>query len=128
MKKHVLLSVLFFSVLSGFAQSSDPQNMKVVTNSEPSFPQGDQALYTYVYMNLKYPETAVKKYIEGEVTLSFDVKPDSTVANVLVISGVGNGVDEELKKLVSGMKFIPAVQNGRKVKMNTMYSFPVKAH
>lgn len=125
-----ILTLLLFSCIGTvcFAQSGDPQNMKVVTSSEPAYPKGDQALYTYVYMNLKYPEAAIKKFVEGEITLSFDVKPDSTVSNIVLISGVGNGVDEELKKLIQSMKFIPAVQNGRAVKMNTMYSFPVKAH
>lgn len=127
MKKTVLILLFSFFGTFLFAQS-DPQNMKVVTNSEPSYPKGDQALFTYVYMNLKYPEAAIKKFVEGEITLSFDVKPDSTVSNIVLISGVGNGVDEELKKLILGMKFVPAVQNGRPVKMNTMYSFPVKAH
>ena len=100
----------------------------MVTNTEPAFPKGDNALFTYVYMNLKYSDESKKKYIEGEVTLSFDVKPDSTVTNAMVISGVGYGVDEEVKKLIQSLKFSPGVQNGMVIKMNTMYTFPIKAH
>lgn len=126
MKKHILVICLIsFSVV---ALGQDKQNIKIVTNTEPSFPKGDNALYTYVYMNLKYSEESKKKYIEGEVTLSFDVKSDSTVTNVMVISGVGYGVDEEVKKLIQTLKFSPGVQNGMVIKMNTMYTFPVKAH
>jgi len=127
MKRSLLLFFLFCSSFSVFAQA-DKQNIKVVTNSEPSFPKGDNALYTYVYMNLKYSEESKMKYVVGEVTLSFDVKVDSTVTNVSVISGVGYGVDEEVKKLIQTLKFSPGVQNGTPVKMNTMYTFPVKAH
>ncbi len=108
--------------------ASDPQNIKVETDSEPTYPKGEQALYQEVYMNTKYPEDSKKKYIEGEVTLSFDVKTDSTITNVLIISGVGNGVDEAVKSYVEKLKFAPGVQNGMKIKMNTMYTFPVKAH
>lgn len=116
---------LFFIIPAfSFAQ----QNSKVLTNAEPSYPKGDNELYTYMYYNLKFTEEAKQKNVEGEVTLSFDVKTDSTTTNILVISGVGYGVDEEIKKIVSTLKFSPGVQNGIPVKMNTMYTFPIKAH
>lgn len=116
---------LFFIIPAfSFAQ----QNSKVLTNAEPSYPKGDNELYTYMYYNLKFTEEAKQKNVEGEVTLSFDVKTDSTTTNILVISGVGYGVDEEIKKIVSTLKFSPGVQNGIPVKMNTMYTLPIKAH
>jgi protein TonB len=127
MKKLLPFLLLLLAAAAGFAQS-DKQNMKVVTNTEPAYPKGDNELYTYVLMNTKYSDEAKKKYLQGEVTLSFDVNPDSTVSNIVIISGVGSGVDEEVKKLVQGLKFSPAMQNGNRVKMNTMYTFPVKAH
>ena len=127
MKKQLLTLILLALSVIGFSQA-DKQNIKVVTNTEPSFPKGDNALYQYVLMNVKYSEEAKKKYIVGDVTVSFDVKPDSTVTNAIVISGIGYGVDEEVKKLVQTLKFIPGVQNGMVIKMNTMYTFPVKAH
>lgn len=123
----MMFSFIFFA-LAGFSQTADPQNRKVITDSEPAYPKGEQALYTEVMYTINYPEEAKKKFVQGEVTLSFDVKPDSTVANIIIISGVGNGVDEEVKKYIEKLKFAPAVQNGRTVKMNTMYTFPVKAH
>lgn len=128
-KSFLFLTLLLFSII-GFAQQTDKdkQNIKVQTNTEPSYPKGDNELYSYVLYNVKYSDESKKKYIEGEVTLSFDVKADSTVTNVLIISGVGYGVDEEVKKLIQTLKFIPGVQNGVPIKMNTMYSFPVKAH
>lgn len=130
LKKNIIIVILsVFSVL-GFAQEAktDKQNKQVVTDTEPSFPKGDNELYQYVLYNLNYSEESKKKYIEGEVTLSFDVKADSTVSNMMLISGVGYGIDDEVKKLIGKLKFIPGVQNGFPIKMNTMYSFPVKAH
>ena len=127
MKRQILVLILIMFSEIGFSQT-DKQNIKVVTNTEPSFPKGDNFLYQYVLMNVKYSEEAKKKYIEGEVTISFDVKSDSVVTNAIVIGGVGYGVDEEVKKIIQSLKFSPAVQNGTIVKMNTMYTFPVKAH
>lgn len=127
--------MLFFFLLAPLAvcaQESttrpDKQNMQVVTSQEPFYPKGEQALYTHVLYSVKYSDESKKKYIEGEVTLSFDVMADSTVANPVVISGVGYGIDEEVKRVVKELKFAPAIQMGTPVKMNVMYSFPVKAH
>src|SRR5450631_1180170 len=107
MKNKLLFLPFLLLSITGFSQT-DKQNIKVVTNTEPSFPKGDNALYQYVLMNVKYSDEAKKKYIEGEVTISFDVKSDSTITNAVIISGVGYGVDEEVKKLVQSLKFIPA--------------------
>lgn len=129
MKKIIYSLFISFFFFSAHAQKgNDAQNMKVITNSEPVFPKGDLALFAEVMYDTPYPEAAIKKYVEGEVTLSFDVKTDSTVSNIVLISGVGSGVDEEVKKMIAKLKFAPAIQNGISVKMNTMYSFPVKAH
>lgn len=129
-KMRILTFIFLLFSIYGYSQTtiSDKQNSQVVTNTEPSFPKGDNELFRYVLYNLNYPEESKKKYIEGEVTLSFDVKADSTVSNIVLISGVGNGIDDEVKKLIQTLKFIPGVQSGFPVKMNTMYSFPVKAH
>lgn len=125
----ILLVILLSLSLAAFAQENpDPQNRKVITNQEPFFPAGEQALYTQVYYGVKYPEEAKKKFVEGEVTLSFEVLTDSTVTNAHIISGVGHGVDEEVKNFVKTLKFAPAIQNDHPVKMVVMYSFPVKAH
>ena len=107
--------------------SADKQNMQVSTQ-DAAFPKGDQALYNYVMYNVKYPDDAIKKYAEGTVELSFDVMPDSTVSNVKVISDVGYGVGEAVKKLLETLKFSPATMMGMKVKSNLIMDFPVKAH
>jgi len=129
-KKNIIIAILSMFSATGFAQETktDKQNKPVVTDAEPSFPKGDNELYQYVLYNLNYSEESKKKYIEGEVTLSFDVKADSSVSNVMLISGVGYGIDDEVKSLIGKLKFIPGVQNGFPIKMNTMYSFPIKAH
>lgn len=126
----VVLALIFFSSTI-FAQKDslhDPQNIKVITTREPFYPKGEQALYTEVLYGIKYSEESKKKYIEGEVTLSFDVLADSTVSNCILISDVGYGVGEEVKKYVQQLKFAPAIQLGVPVKMNVMWNFPVKAH
>ena len=107
---------------------NDKQNIAVVTEQEPFYPKGDLELYKYVLNAVKYSDEAKQKFIEGEVMLSFDVLPDSTISNANVISGVCCGINEEVQRVVKVLKFAPAMQNGIKMRMNVMMNFPVKAH
>jgi TonB family protein len=107
---------------------NDKQNIAVVTEQEPFYPKGDLELYKYVLNAVKYSDEAKQKFIEGEVMLSFDVLPDSTISNANVISGVCCGINEEVQRVVKVLKFAPAMQNGIKMRMNLMMNFPVKAH
>jgi outer membrane biosynthesis protein TonB len=115
------------SVKTPSEEKTDKQNMQVTTQ-DAFYPKGEQALYTYVMYNVKYSEESKKNFTSGNVELSFDVMPDSTVKNARIISDVGYGVGDEVKKLVEKLKFAPAIQMGMKVKMNLIMGFPVKAH
>jgi len=129
MKKLNLLLVFFGLAAGTFAQTKDdPQNIKVSNTRDPEYPKGEQALYQEVLMNVKYPPESIQRYVEGTVELSFDVKTDSSVANIIVLKGIDSGVDDAVKKYVGKLKFIPAMQNGVLVKMNVDMVFPVKAH
>ena len=123
-------SPLFWRGAGGEASAQttpDKQNMQVSTQ-DAFYPKGEQALYTYIMYKTKYPQEAIVNYATGNVELSFDVMPDSTVKNVKIITDVGYGVGEAVKKMVEQLKFAPAIQMGMKVKMNLIMDFPVKAH
>jgi TonB family protein len=134
MKKYLLISNIAFlcQFIDAKAQNKEPyndkQNITVVTEQEPFYPMGDLELYKYVLNAIKYSDEAKQKIIEGEVMLSFDVLPDSTINNINVISGVCCGINEEVQRVVKGLKFAPAMQNGIKMRMNVMMNFPVKAY
>jgi TonB family protein len=140
MKIFYLIS--FWLLVAGFWQTTNAQNTPPdkpgspavdkqniqVTTQDAFYPKGDQALYNYIMYNVKYPEESIKKYVEGTVSMSFDVMPDSAVANVKVISDPGYGVGDAVKKMVETLKFAPAIMMGTRVKTNLMMDFPVKAH
>jgi outer membrane biosynthesis protein TonB len=105
----------------------DKQNMQVTTQ-DAFYPKGEQALYTYIMYNTKYSPESIKNYVTGNVELSFDVMPDSTIKNAKIISDVGYEVGDAVKKLVEQLKFAPAIMMGTKVKSNLIMDFPVKAH
>ncbi|MGD0712030.1 MAG: energy transducer TonB [Bacteroidales bacterium] len=103
-------------------------NFKVVTQQEPYYPGGDQKLYTYFYNNIHYSDAAIAKKLAGNVMVSFDVMPDSTLANLSVLSGIEKGIDEEILQLVKPLKYAPGIQNGTATKMNVILSVPVRAN
>jgi TonB family protein len=87
-------------------------NLKPV-NKESEFVGGIQALAQYLQKNLVYPDTAVKKNVEGTVLVQFSVNKDGSVGEVKVISGneLGYGLPEEAIRVVSNMpKWVPAKQ------------------
>ncbi|MDF2438127.1 MAG: outer rane transport energization protein TonB [Bacteroidota bacterium] len=125
--KRILTVILLLLNLGLIAQNEGNKNIKVVMDHEPAYPKGEQALYDEVVSLINYSDEAKQKKVNGEVTLSFDIRSDSTVSNAKILSGVGAGVDEAVRSYVEKLKFSPAMQNGKPVKMNVMYSFPVNA-
>lgn len=121
----LILFPLFIEAQTTQTKYDDPQNMDVVYNKDATYPGGDVAFFTFVAENLKYPQEAIDNKVKGDILISFDVNFDGSLSGFSIISGVGYGVDEALIELLKTVKFEPAVMNGTKVKMNTMYSFPI---
>jgi TonB family protein len=116
MKLVTLFAILLFSACSLVAQT----NYSVTTTREATYPGGDEALYTFLHKEMKYPAEAKEKGIQGDVYVSFFVGADSTVSDVIVLSDLGGGTKEEAIRLVKLLKFAPALQNGKPIRSNMM--------
>ena len=128
-KSLIVLIVSLFIGFNSYAQNyDDKQNMKVIVSQDAYYPAGEMALYQYIFKNINYSEEAKTNKVDGSIMASFNIETDSTVSNIVVLSGVGFGVDEEMKRLLKELKFAPAIQNSEKTKMNLMFNFPVRAH
>ena len=74
----------------------------------PSFKGGNGALYKIVDANLKYPEEAKNKGIEGKVIIEFIVDRNGKVSNARVFRGVNKQLDEEAVRVVNMLpRWIP---------------------
>jgi protein TonB len=125
----VLWIPLFANSQDNKTQQKNPYdvNFTAVTQQEPFFMAGDQALYSYFFKNIQYSDSAISKKISGNVMISFDVMPDSTIANSIVLTGVGYGIDEEIVRLLRKLKYAPGIINGQATKMNVILTVPVRA-
>ena len=96
----------------------------VVVEEMPHFPGGDQALFNYIYENVKYPPEAKAQGIQGKVILRFVVTAEGKVADITVVRGVHSLLDEEAIRVMSGLpEWIPGRQGGKPV--DVYYSLPI---
>lgn len=122
----LLITVTCYSQEETKKKYDDPQNMDVTVDQEAHFPEGEQKLLDFINEKMVYPPETKGKAIEGSLMLSFDVMPDSTLANFAVIQGVGYGVDEEVILILKDVKYAPSIQNGVKLRMNVIATFPFR--
>lgn len=123
--------VFLFVLLSSqcFSQQKDTVkyiNKQVNIDVEAHYPQGEMALYSHFFQNLKFPEEAKKKTIDAVISLSYEVMPDSTVGNITVLKKIGYGVDEEITKILKPLKFAPRIEEGVPVRSNMMLNIPIQ--
>jgi hypothetical protein len=126
MNKIYILFIFLF--LSSFAFSQDKQNMTVQQTKEATYPKGDEALFTYIFNNLKYNQEARAAKVEGELMVSIMVELDSSVTNVKIIRDMGYGIGADVKAILEKLKYGPALENGTAMRSKVILNVPVRAH
>lgn len=75
---------------------------------------GGKAEFKRIFeQELVYPEAALKNNISGKVTVSFDIKKDSSISNVKVISCGNQDLDAEGLRLFNLFLWVPARKEGQ---------------
>lgn len=105
-------------------QIPDSNQVLIVVEEMPSFPGGIPALFAFVSQELRYPEEARKKRVEGKVLMMFVVERDGSISDIKVIRGIGSGCDQEAVRVVQQMPPWKPGQHGGKP-MRVQYSLPV---
>jgi TonB family protein len=72
---------------------------------------GRKAFNDYLQKNMRYPEAALGKKIEGRVTVQFKVQQTGLLSDFAVIKGIGGGCEEELIRLIQTGPAWKAQQN-----------------
>jgi len=73
-------------------------------------------LYKYIYQQMQYPKQAVELGIEGKVIINFIIETNGLPSNIIVEQNVGGGCTEEALRLVSELRWLPAVKNNLAVR------------
>jgi protein TonB len=88
----------------------NPDSVFVNPEVRPQFVGGDKAFAAYVGKSIHYPTQALNRGISGKVYVSFTLSAQGKVQDAHVISGPGNGLNEEALRLIWTM---PAWEPGR---------------
>ena len=86
-------------------------------DKKPEFKGGKQALFKFMFENIKYPKEAEKKGIEGTVYIKFLVETNGSLSSFAVEKGVDELLDKEALRVVKMMPdWIPGKKDGKPVK------------
>ena len=91
----------------------------------PEYPGGSEAMRKFIGSNLRYPDEALERQIEGTVYLSYTVNNDAEIEDIKVIKGIGFGCDEEAIRVISLLKYGVPHNRGMRVRstMKTRINF-----
>ena len=112
---------------AGPAVIEEPKEEEPFTYVEqmPSFPDGTEAMYKYIYDKIKYPAIARENGISGQVIVQFVVSKEGDIQKAKVVRGIGGGCNEEALRVVNGMpRWKPGKHNGRAVPVT--FTLPIK--
>jgi len=113
--------LIFLESLSTLGDKPENDSIYQIVDEMPQYPGGEKAMMEYVAKNVKYPQEAKDKEIQGRVFVSFVVEKDGSVSTVKVLRGIGGGCDEEAVRVVSSMpKWKPGIKDGKPVRVSYM--------
>lgn len=107
-------------------QPNKETNRKIYQTVEqmPRFPGGDTAMLKYIRENLRYPQAAIEKEIQGRVIVKLVVNTDGTLSDIYVIKPLDPQCDQEAIRIIQSMpRWIPGRHNG--VAVPVYYLVPV---
>lgn len=125
------LSLIIFLVsFNLIAVSQDTSKVKSaepvydLTEVDPEFPGGEDAMIKFIQANVVYPETSREMGEQGVVYVQFIVNADGSISDVVVIKGVSGLLDAEAMRVIKLMpNWTPGMQNGKAVRVR--YVIPI---
>ena len=111
------------------ADSTAKEEVFMVAEQMPEFPGGMKELLKFLQDNVKYPESAMKKNVQGRVIVQFVVEKDGTPTEFNVVRSVDPDLDAEALRVLQTMpKWKPGMQRGKivRVKFTVPVSFKLQ--
>jgi protein TonB len=124
--KTIQLSLFLMICFGAFVQhSAEAQEKKskddvyLTVEEMPEYPGGEEALRNDIASNVKYPEEAKKKGIQGKVYVSFVVDKNGKVNQAKIARGVDSALDKEALRVINSLKtWEPGKEKGKPVKVS----------
>lgn len=101
------------------------KDIYTISEEQPEFPGGEEALMSFLANNIKYPLAARENGIQGTVHITFVIEPNGELSNISVLRGIGGGCDEEAIRVIRLMPaWKPGIQRGKPVRVQ--FNLPVR--
>jgi len=107
------------------SQDIDDEEPYAYVEQMPTFPEGTEAMYKYIYEKIEYPAIAKANGISGQVIVQFVVSESGVIQNAKIVRGIGGGCNEEALRVVNSMPpWKPGKHNGQNVPVT--FTLPIK--
>ena len=124
-KVFAIIAVCLMSVQFATAQDFDYDEPFYIQEQMPQFVGGDEAFAEWIEAHISYPLMADENFIHGRVVVTFVVEEDGFVGDIEVVEAADPLLaDEVVERLQYMPQWIPAMQNGRCVKVK--YTLPIQ--
>lgn len=124
--------VLLQSTGSVMAQKKMPQSVKPVNKELTPYEEVGQVpdpgfdLMQYLAENIKYPESASKKKVNGNVVAQFVIEPDGRLEDIKIVKGIDPECDQEVLRVIAAMPAWKPVLKKDGTPARVVYTLPVK--
>ena len=118
------LIILFGIKFSPVALGQEDLKPFVAVEEMPTYPGGNAALAKFIGKNVRYPDRAKEKGIQGKVTVKFCITAQGGVAMISVLKGVDPELDNEAVRIIKMLSsFNPGKKDG--VPVPVWYLVPI---
>ncbi|HYG15810.1 MAG TPA: energy transducer TonB [Bacteroidia bacterium] len=119
---------LFAAAQTDSTSKNDDDIVFDVVEEAPSYPGGQDSMMSFIRNNVVYPDSAIKKGLQGKVYVRFIVEKDGTVSNLKAIKEFDKDCTDEAMRVVRLMKWNPGKQRGKaqRVWMVIPFTFKLK--
>jgi len=101
------------------------EEVYIVVEEPPAFPEGDEALKDFINKEMKYPSVAYENGIQGRVYCRFIIEKDGTISDIVVVRSVDPWLDKEAVRVIKAMpQWTPGKIKGEPVRMQ--FTLPIR--
>ena len=103
----------------------DPNAVYVIVDDMPKFPGGMKFCQRWIAKNIRYPEDALKRKIQGLVFAAFVINKEGKAEDIEIIRSVDSSLNAEAIRVISSMPtWKPGKEKGKLAKVS--YTFPIR--
>ena len=142
MRSIFLITILLFCIKPAVSQTkeetrpivietgkNDSASPEIFTLAEemPEYPEGIEALKTYIQNNIRLPEKVKTNAISAKVFAKLLITDQGTISKIIILKGIKDCEEcntEAIRVIKTITKFNPAKMGGKPV--NCYYNLPVK--